>query len=523
MSATAARARQRPTFRRDKPVPLWMALTVGAMSGALLTTAFQPLGWWPLVLVATVGELWILRGQRLRSAFLIGLVTGIVFWFIHIFWITVYLGPVPLIALGLFMALWRGAGAVLIALAYSKLEAWIAPKWQLVVLPLTVAATMVARETLSSGWPWGGFAWGRLSYTQAGTIVGDAVSWVGASGLSFLIMAVAALLVQLIVRRRGEARRSITVGAVAIVALVAIPGYPVQLNDTVRVGAVQGASEAGLLAEYEPGDIIREHHDASQLLEGDYDVVVLPENAGEVNPQENPESRWIMDEISSRTNAPIVIGAVTGDSDEMYNSALVWEAGVGESQIYHKRHPVPFAEYLPEREFFKPILESLGFYHLIPRDYSIDPDSANAFAFDNFVAGVAICFDIKDDRLMREMVMEHDASIVLAPTNNADFGEGSAENVQQLAIAQLRAQELGRSTVNISTVGTSAMMLPDGTMVERLPQYEPGVMSYDLPTSSTITPAMRFGGIIDWIVPLLGLGLVLTSTVRKLQIGKRSA
>ena len=523
MTITVPRPRKRLKLRRDKPLPFWLALIVSATSGALLTTAFQPLGWWPLVLVATVGELWAIRGQRLRKAFMIGLVAGIAFWFIHISWITVYLGPVPLVALGLFMALWRAAGAVLIALTYSRLETWITSKWQVLVVPLTVAAIMLTRETLSSTWPWGGFAWGRLSYTQAGTIVGDAVSWVGASGLSFLLMAVAALLVQLIIRRRGEARRSITIGAIAIIALVAIPGYPVQLNDTVRVGAVQGASEAGLLAEYEAGDIIREHHDASQLLEGEYDVVVLPENAGEVNPQENPESRRIMDEISSRTNAPIVIGAVTGDLEEFYNSALVWEAGVGESQIYHKRHPVPFAEYLPERDFFKPILESLGFYHLIPRDYSIDPDSANAFSFDDFVAGVAICFDIKDDGLMREMVIDHDATIIFAPTNNADFGEGSAENVQQLAIAQLRSQELGRSLVNISTVGTSAMLLPDGTMVERLPQYEPGVMSHDLPTSSTITPAARFGGIIDWVVPLLGLGVLLTATVRKLQIGKRSA
>lgn len=509
--------------RRDQPLPLWAALLVGAASGALLTTAFQPLGLWPLVLVATMGELWALRGQRKRWAFVVGLVTGIAFWFIHIAWITVYLGAIPLIALGLFMSLWRGLGAVVIAVGYRKLEEWVARRWQLLVVPLAVAALMVARETASSSWPWGGFAWGRLSYTQAGTIVGDAVSWVGASGLSFLLMAVAALLVQLLVRRGGEARRSITIGAAAVLALVAIPAYPVQLDDTLRVGAVQGASEAGLLAEYERGDIIREHHEASQLLEGHYDVVVLPENAGEFNPQDNPEARWIMDEISSRTDAPIVIGAVTGTDDEFYNSALVWEAGQESSQIYHKRHPVPFAEYLPERELFKPILEALDFYHLIPRDYSIDDASVNAFDFGDFVAGVAICFDIKDDRLMREMVAEHGATIVFAPTNNADFGEGSAENVQQLAIAQLRAQELGRSVVNISTVGTSAMILPDGTMVERLPQYEPGTMSYDLPTSATITPAVRLGGIIDWVVPMLGLGLVLVASVRKLQIGKRSA
>lgn len=521
--ASTAKRRTKRKFRRDRPLPLWAALLLAAASGALLTTAFQPLGLWPLVLVATVGELWALRGQRLRWSFAIGLTAGLTFWFIHIAWITVYLGPVPLIALGLFMALWRGVGAVLITLTYARLEQWVSRRWQLLVVPVGVAAIMLARESASSAWPWGGFAWGRLSYTQAGTIVGDAVSWVSAAGLSFLLMLVSALLVQLVVRRRGEVRRSVTVAAAAVIGLVAIPAYPVQWDETVRVGAVQGASEAGLLAEYERGDIVREHYEASLELEGSYDVVVLPENAGEINPYDNARARMMLDSIAERTSAPVVVGAVTGDPEDFYNSALVWQAGQEPEQVYHKRHPVPFAEYLPARDFFKPILEALDFYDLIPRDYSIDPSSENAFTFDGFVAGVAICFDIKDDRLMREMVLEHGATVVFAPTNNADFGEGSSENVQQLAIAQLRAQELGRSVVNISTVGTSAMMLPNGQIVEQLPQYVPGTMSYDLPTSSTITPAVRLGGIIDWVIPLLGFSLLLVASLRTLQIGRRSA
>ena len=516
-------AARRRRWRRQDPLPLWAALLVGAASGALLTTAFQPLGWWPLVLVATAAELWALHGQRYRRALLIGIVTGLAFWLLHIEWITVYLGPVPLIALGGFMALWRGLGAVAIAAAYRHLGRWLPRSLHSVVVPVAVASVMLARESASATWPWGGFSWGRLGFSQAGSIVGDAVSWTGVAGLSFLLMLLSAMLLQLFIQRRGELRRRVTVYAAALIAVVAIPAYPITLDGTVRVGAVQGASEAGLLAEYERGDIIRQHHDASQGLTGDYDLVVLPENAGEWNPQLDPSSQLIMDEIATRTDAPLVIGGITGDQDEYFNSALVWEAGEGQTQIYHKRHPVPFAEYLPQRELFEPILDALGFLHLIPRDYSVDPTMPNVFDFDSFRAGVAICFDIIDDALMREMVVDHGASIILAPTNNADFGFGSAENVQQLAIAQVRAQELGRSVVNVSTVGTSAMILPDGRMVERLPQYEPGTMSFDLPTATTITPAARFGGIIDWVLSLTGPILVAAAVIRNKQNGTRSA
>lgn len=505
-----------------KTAPLGIALIVAAASGLLLTTAFQPLGWWPVAFVATAGELWALRGRRWRAAALIGFVSGVTFWFSHISWITVYLGPVPLIALALFMALWRAVGGVAIAMTYQVLERRFRRRWQLVVVPFAVAAIMVARETLSATVPWGGFSWGRLAFSQAGTIVGDAVSWVGASGLSFLVMLLSALIVQLIVQRRMEVRRRITIGAIAAIALVAIPAYPVQYDDELRVGAVQGASEAGLLAPYTPGEIVQEHVAAAQELEGDYDLVVLPENAGEFNPQERARVAAMITQIAEDASAPVVIGAVTGTQEEYYNSAILWTAEDGPQDFYHKRHPVPFAEYLPARGFFEPILDALGFLELIPRDYSTDQTIPNAFDIDDYSAGVAICFDIIDDALMREMVTEHGAQIILAPTNNADFGEGSAENVQQLAIAQLRSQELGRSTVNISTVGTSAMILPDGTIIERLPQYEPGVMSHDLPTSTTVTPAARFGSIVDWALPVVGLMLVAAFTIPKPKRGPRS-
>ena len=47
-------------------------------------------------------------------------------------------------------------------------------------------------------------------------------------------------------------------------------------------------------------------------------------------------------------------------------------------------------------------------------------------------------------------------------TNNADF-RGTDENLQQLAVARIRAVETGRTVVNVSTVGTSQIIRPDGS------------------------------------------------------------
>src|SRR5690606_12685267 len=96
------------------------------------------------------------------------------------------------------------------------------------------------------------------------------------------------------------------------------------------------------------------------------------------------------------------------------------------------------------------------------------------------------------------------SSDVCSSDLNADFGQ-SAESVQQLAIARLRAIEYGRSVVNISTVGTSAIITPDGEALSQLPTFEPGAMVEDVPLSTTITPAAVAGRGIEWFTAGLGL------------------
>jgi apolipoprotein N-acyltransferase len=58
-------------------------------------------------------------------------------------------------------------------------------------------------------------------------------------------------------------------------------------------------------------------------------------------------------------------------------------------------------------------------------------------------------------------------------------------------------------------VGTSAIVLPDGTIDQQLPWYEPGVMVADVPLLTTITPAVLIGREIEWLAAAIGLAGVL--------------
>jgi apolipoprotein N-acyltransferase len=88
--------------------------------------------------------------------------------------------------------------------------------------------------------------------------------------------------------------------------------------------------------------------------------------------------------------------------------------------------------------------------------------------------------------------------------------------VQQLAIARIRALELGRSVVNISTVGTSAVIAPDGSISHQLPVYTPAAIVADVPLATGKTPAVWGGRQVEWLVCGIGIGALLAAgTLRR--------
>ncbi|GAB3132132.1 apolipoprotein N-acyltransferase [Marisediminicola antarctica] len=522
MITRAAPSRPPRRSASGRAAPLWLAVVLAAFGGMLNALAFPGIGWWPLVFVGTPLILYSLVGRRVGPSLLVGLVGGLVFWGTHIFWITVYLGAAPWLALGGLQSVFFAIGCALIALAWRFGDrALPGPVGQLLVLPLLVAGLWTLREFVTTTWPYGGFSWGRLAFSQSESPFAELAAWVGVAGVSFLIAWVSALVVQAqrvpaatLASSAGPRRILRSVLPVGLlIAMLAVPAFPIAASGSLRVAAVQGDSDAGLFAEYEPGQILQDHLSATEPLYGeDIDLLVWPENASDLDPLRSPRSSAALDRVTEQAGAPLIVGTITADGDDIYNSLLLWQEGGDPADQYDKLHPVPFAEYIPDRDFWFPLAPDL--LSLIPRDFSIGTRDNLFDIAGAATAGVAICFDIVDDNLVRQMIAGG-ADIIIAPTNNADFGH-TDESVQQLAIARLRAIETGRSVVNASTVGTSAIIAPDGSTLERLPTFTPGTMLQDVPLSTTTTPATVLGQGIEIAVSVLALlGLITTGLLAR--------
>jgi apolipoprotein N-acyltransferase len=510
IAPTAPSPHARAVVSTARPLPLGTAVLAAIAGGWLMDLGYPDLGWWPLTIVGTALVLASLRGRSISGAMLVGALSGFTFYGTLIEWLTVYLGVVPWLALTLLMAAWCSLGGVLIMLAWRWVpRAWPGVAGRLVLTPAVVAAAWTAREAVASSFPWGGFAWGRLAHSQAEGPLSHWVAWVGFSGLTFLLAWLAAAIVAVAIEREvGMLRRGIALAG-ASAALLVWPAVPIVTTGTISVAAVQGNSNSGLFAAYERGEILRDHYDATAPLfdEGlELDVVVWPENASDLDPLRNADAASVLDLVSERLDAPVVVGTITYDepTDRSFNSVLLWRAGEGAIDQYDKVNPVPFAEYLPAREFFYPLAPDL--FDLVPRDFSFG-ERDTVVDLDGVIAGISICFDIVSDDLVARQ-LDEGAQVLLAPTNNADFGP-TDQGVQQLAIARLRAIEAGRTVVHASTVGATAIVLPDGSTLDSVPRFEPGTMVQQVPLSDTVTPAHALGRTVEWGVMLFGLASVL--------------
>lgn len=487
-------------------LPLWAAALSAAIAAILMSFAYPAAAVWGFAFPATALLLVALIGRRFGGAVLVSLIYGIVFFGFLVSWVSRYLGPIPWAALSVVEGVLTAAALLPIVLAYRWLPlAFPGTTGRLFGLPTVVAALWVGRELFVGSWPYGGFPWARIAMSQAESPLAPVTSWVGVSGLSFLMVLIVAMLIEVV--RLGAWRQPVRLIAPAViaVALLFTPLFPTAATGSMRIAAVQGNGPTGYFDEREPFSVIQAQTDATVPLYGeDVDLLVWPEGSLDGDPFQNEAIARRMTLVANRIDAPLLANAATGRDDLFFNTSLLWNTDGTSTQLHDKRHPVPFGEYVPDRPFFNALAPDL--IGLIQREYT-PGSNPPVFDVDGVLVGLAICFDVIYDDVIWED-LNGGAEVLVFQTNNADF-RGTDENLQQLAFARMRAIETGRSVVNISTVGTSQVITHDGATTTSLDADEAGAMLEDVELRSGLTAGVVLG---PWIQQLLlwgGLGALL--------------
>jgi apolipoprotein N-acyltransferase len=470
--------------------------------GAALSLAFPGYGQWWVAPVSVAALALATVRTRARAGFSLGLAFGLAFLVPTLSWSGSYLGIVPWAALAVCQSL------------YFALLGWGSALLQRRgVRPLVVALAWVAQEALRDRTPYGGFPWVRLAFSQADSPLGHVAAVGGAPTVTFLValaggfLGYAAHAAYPITLKtpRTPAGRAAVLRAGAAAAGCVLAGFLVPLptaGPTARIMAIQGnVPRPGLDFNAERRRVLDNH--VSVTVSGAQrerdagaptpDLVVWPENASDIDPTRNPDAAAAITQAVTAVGAPILLGGLLEEpAPQVSNVSLLYRPGAGLVGRYAKQHPVPFAEYIPNRSFWRIFSTQVD---LLRTDMWAGPGPVvfrvPAASGGDVVAGPSICFEVAYDDLVRANV-DLGANLLVVQTNNATFGF-THESVQQLAISRIRAIEHGRSVAHVSTVGVSALILPDGTLLQPTTLFTPAALVADLPVRLERTLADRLG------------------------------
>lgn len=477
-----------------------------ALAGGLclwLSFPDHDLAYLAIVGVALVGiSMWDVSPRR---GALLGLVAGVACFLPTLSWSGIFVGKFPWFALAITEGLYLAAmGAVLAVVQRPLLRAG-----RLLPAALLIPVLWVVQEWARGSLPYGGFPWARIAFSQADTPFARWAAIGGAPLITFVVVLIAVPLVLLVVSRRLPVV-AVVVALVAGLGAFAVP-VPTSGESTAKVGLVQGnVPRPGLNFNAERRKVLDNHVAGTEVLaerHHDLDLVIWPENSSDIDPLRNPDAQAQVQRALDAVDTPIIVGAILDEpAPAVSNASLFYQPGGGAPQRYVKQHPVPFAEYIPHRDFYRLFSSKVD----LVRVGFAKGDRNVAFRVEgrdgSFTAVPTICFEVAYDGLMRSAVRDAEAkgepSLLVVQTNNATFGY-SAESTQQYAISRIRAIEHGRSVAHVSTVGVSGFVNPDGTSTPTTELFTAAQPVDDVVLRSGLTLSDRLGPWVEWGSALL--------------------
>lgn len=415
-----------------------------------------------------------ITNKKVLSSLLFGLTLNL----IVLHWSSTFVGSIPWVILALGLSIF-----------YTPLA--LVNRWGMSAYPLI----FIFLEEIRNRYPFGGFGWVRIAYTQADSPFSKIAAIGGPSALSALT-----LLIGSIIFFASQRKFSLLTFLPFLLLLI-----PVNLSTigSASVLMVQGnVPTLGLDFNSRAKAVFNNHFERTQTelaKDSNVDFVLWPENSVDVDPFLNKDVNASLNSIQK----PLIVGAILTKGNSVYNTSILWDDKLPD--IYFKQHLTPFGEYIPLRSLARlvsPFVDDV-------EDFS-PGNGSKTFSIGHIKVAPVICYELIDDDLLVEAA--EDSNILAVQTNSATFGM-SAESAQQMSITRIRAIEHGRNIASVSTTGYSAIIDFSGKVIEQTSMGTGDSIRAEIGLIEGQTPRDKAG---DWalIGVLMGLLLIARRTYR---------
>ncbi len=499
-----------------------LSYALAVASGALLALSFPKFGHAAVGWIALAPLLLALSGATLRRAFVLGLLTGVVYFAGTLYWITdvmVMYGDLPRwiagslnAALILYLALFPA----IFALVVRRIVIAHGPGW-LMTAPIVWVATELGRTYIFPG----GFPWVLLGYSQTTVLpIAQFASVFGVYGVSMLVASVSAACATAFlspetghvpstgVRSSGifaGSRASLVCVIIAVLAIAAWGSRRVAVaelthaGDPIRVGIVQGNIDQA--EKWKPARAAAIFQDylgmTRQAIREGAELIIWPESSTPFRFEDDPLGAAQIRTLARQARVPILFGSdqfvrdAAGRPTTFYNSAFLVGPDGATAGVYRKMHLVPFGEYVPAKKllfFAAPLVEAVS-------DFSAGTEAV-LLPVGRHRLSTAICYEVVYPDLVRRFVAGG-SEMLTTITNDAWYGRSSAPH-QHFEQAAMRAIEEGRYLVRSANTGVSGIVDPYGRVLARSGIFEPAVLVGEARFLTTSTFYARHGDILAY-------------------------
>lgn len=477
-------------------------IALAVLSGGLTALAFPKfnllfLGW-----VCLLPLLFILKDKKPKQALLLGLVAGLVFNGILVYWIPyvpTHYGDLSIglsLLIYLLMILFLALYWAFFALIFSRVRRAY-PRLVFLAAPVLWVSLEYILTHLFTGFPWG--LLGQSQHKNLYLIQISALT--GVYGVSFVLVFLQSLFVLSMTSRR---KVYFFVGLIGVI-LIHFGGWAAMeksppSTEAFTAAALQGnvssdiywdqvtAEETRRLFEQHMVLTRQAHAQGARLIVWPEFSVPLCFNCSYGIYEEFKQGLF---DFVKETGCTLLVGTnetFLGQQETLYhNTAMCIQPNLTTSE-YYKMHLVPFGEYTPYKKvfsFIEKVTHAIG---------EITPGRQHRLhRFQAWTFGSPICYEIIFPDLVRRFVRK-DADFLVTITNDGWYGKSSAP-YQHFSIAVFRAVENRRYLIRAATTGISGIIDPFGRVLARSPLLVQAVLSEKIVPVTFQTFYTRYG---DW-------------------------
>ena len=482
--------------------------------GGIYTLSFSPYSVAVLSFVSIILLFLILDLQNTKDSFIKSLLFGLGYFSVGTYWlenvinyytdINFFISLLLVFIFTIYLSLFIVIPVLISSLFTQHLK--INKNFALILLSILITFFEIIRSFIFTG-----YSWFNFGQSTIGTPLDSFFPVIGVHGNTFIMFIISISLINIVKGVNIKFFISILIFFIIVNISINNKNWTVVSSDEILISIVQPNINNKL--RYSNSETLERmallDSMISKSLSNSPDIILLPEAPLSIPYNELSENYYsgILKKTPSSTS--ILTGSFYRDKKNIFNSII----NISDlNSLYHKKHLVPFGEYLPLRNILSGLYKFLS---LNTYDLSVG-SSNNSIIVNKFVAHALICY---------ESIFSHDALVrnpnvnfIVNVSNDGWFGNSLAP-YQHLDSLVMRSLENQRFSIRSANTGISAIINPFGKIIDYLPYERMGIINSKIISRTGLTPLSKHGNKILYF--LMFIIFIYTSIYYNIRIFKR--